>query len=131
VLNQQWQTTFNSFDEVTLSATRKLVSAWRGPGKLANATTIAQMRDYVERAKNRPAGQNFAFHPAALALANYQWDAYRTPLDFWALTTRGADPSRVIFSGRLPDYAQLLSLPPSIDVSVPFLAPGEVEPDLA
>lgn len=131
VLNRQWQTTFESFDEVTLSATRKLIANWRGPGKLPNAVSEVQIRDYIERSKARPANQNFAFHPASLALANYQWDAYRTLLDFWAQTTRAADPSRVIFSGRLPDYAQLLSLPASIDVSVPFLAPGQAEADLA
>lgn len=131
VLNSQWQTHFNSFEDVTLPATRQVVAAWRGPGKPPAAMTDVQMREYLQNAKERPDTQNFAFHPASLALANFQWDAYRTLLDFWAQTTRGADPSRVIFSGRLPDYAQLLSLPTSIDVSVPFLAPDQAEPDLA
>ena len=131
VLNRQWQTNFETLDAVTLPATRKLIAAWRGPGKLTNATTGAQIRDYIEMAAKRPANQNFAFHPASLALANYQWDEYRTLLDFWAQTARIADPSRVIFSGRLPDYAQLLSLPASIDVSLPFLSPGQAEADLA
>jgi len=131
VLNKQWQTKFAALEDVSLDATRRIIARWRGPGKLTNATTDAQIRDYIEMASKRPTGQQFAFHPASLALANYQWDAYKTLLDFWAQTTRAADPSRVVFSGRLPDYAQLLSLPPSIDVSLPFVSPEQAEPDLA
>jgi hypothetical protein len=129
VLNRQWSAAFASLDEVTIGATRQIIAAWRGPGALPTQATDAQMREYIARAQRRPANQNFAFHPAALALAHYQWDAYRALLDFWAKTVRAADPQRQIFSGRLPDYAQLLSLPGSVDVSQPAISPAWAEKD--
>jgi hypothetical protein len=88
------------------------------------------MREYMKRTQQRPANQNFAFHPASLALAHYQWDAYRALLDFWAKTVRSADPTRQVISGRLPDYAQLLSLPGSVDVSLPAISPAWAEKDI-
>ncbi len=131
VLNQQWFSAFPTFNDVTISATRQIIAQWRGPGDLPTAATPDQMRSYIERAQQRPANQNFAFHPAELALANYEWDAYRALLDFWAHIIRTASPTQSVLSGRLPDYAQLLSLPPSVDISVPSLAPVWAERDIA
>lgn len=131
VLNKQWSASFGSLEEVTLGTTRGLIARWRGPGPLPTMASDVEMRNYIERAQHRPANQNFAFHPAELALAHYEWDAYRALLDFWARTMRSVDPQRQVFSGRLPDYAQLLSLPPSVDVSVPHIAPMWAENDLA
>jgi hypothetical protein len=45
-------------------------------------------------------------------------------------TVKEHDPSRILMSGRLPDYAQLLSLPPEVDVSVPDLQPDWAEADV-
>jgi hypothetical protein len=130
VLDRQWSAAFSSLDEVTIGATRQIIAAWRGPGALPMQSTPEQMNEYLRRAKQRSANQNFAFHPAALALAHYQWDAYRALLDFWARAVRAADPQRPIFSGQLPDYAQLLSLPPSVDVSQPAISPAWAEKDI-
>ncbi len=131
VLNKQWNTNFASPEDVTPRAARQAISAWRGPVLPTGSMTDQQARNYVFRQQNRKANENFAFHPAALALANYQWDAYRALLDFWAQTIRAADPNRKIFSGALPDYAQMLSLPASVDISIPAARPGLLEPDLA
>jgi hypothetical protein len=131
VLNKQWNTNFTAPEEITPNAVRKIVAAWRGPELPSGAMTDQQARNYIRQQQNRRANDNFAFHPAALALANYQWDSYRALLDFWAQTIRAADPRRKIFSGALPDYAQLLSLPASVDVSVAAARPGLLEPDLA
>jgi len=36
-----------------------------------------------------------------------------------------------VFSGRTPDYAQLLAMPPNIDVVTPDIEPGTAEIDPA
>jgi hypothetical protein len=131
VLNKQWDTNFTSPEDVTPRAARQVIAAWRGPVLPTGAMTDQQARNYVLRQQNRKPNENFAFHPAALALAKFQWDAYRALLDFWAQTIHAADPDRQIFSGALPDYAQMLSLPASVNVSVPAARPGLLEPDLA
>lgn len=131
VLNSQWNSGFQSLDSIELEDVRGLIQLWHGPVLPRGPMTDQQGRDYIRQAQQRRPRDNFAFHPAALALAHYQWDAYRGLLDFWAKTVREADPKRSVFSGILPDYAQLLSLPSSIDFSVPFASPAFLEPDLA
>jgi hypothetical protein len=131
VLNKQWNTNFAAPEDVTPRAARQAIAAWRGPVLPTGAMTDQQARNYVLKQQNRKPNENFAFHPAALALAKFQWDAYRGLLDFWAQTIHATDPNRKIFSGALPDYAQMLSLPASVDVSIPAARPGLLEPDLA
>lgn len=131
VLNAQWNSGFQSLDSITLEAVRGLIRLWHGPVLPRGPMSDQQGRDYIRQAQQRRPRDNFAFHPAALALAHYQWDAYRGLLDFWAQTVKEADPTSSVFSGILPDYAQMLSLPASIDFSVPFASPSFLEPDLA
>jgi hypothetical protein len=82
------------------------------------------------RARRSSATRRGSFHPASLALAQYKWEAYRSLLAAWAEVIEQNDARHPIFSGRLPDYAQLLSLPPSISVSVPEMLPGVAEADV-
>ena len=131
VLNRQWNTRFQTREQVTLGATRQIIEQWRGPVLPYAPMSDGQARAYIQQAQRRSAKDNFAFHPASLALAQFQWDSYRDLLNFWATMVRNADPLRKIYSGQLPDYAQLLSLPPTIDVSVPSMSPAIMEPDLA
>lgn len=131
VLNQQWNTRFQTREQVTLGATRQIIEQWRGPVLPYAPMGDGQARAYIQQAQRRTAKDNFAFHPASLALAQFQWDSYRNLLNFWATIVRNADPLRKIYSGQLPDYAQLLSLPASVDVSVPAMSPAIMEPDLA
>lgn len=131
VLNTQWNAGFQTLDAITLENVRELIQLWHGPVLPRGPMTDQQGRDYIRQAQQRRPKDNFAFHPAALALAHYQWDAYRGLLDFWAKTVKEADPRQPVFSGILPDYAQMLSLPASIDFSVPFASPAFLEPDLA
>ncbi len=131
VLNQQWNTQFQTPEQVTLRATRQIIEQWRGPVLPYAPMGDGQARAYIQQAQRRTAKDNFAFHPASLALAQFQWDSYRGLLNFWATVVRNADPLRKIYSGQLPDYAQLLSLPASVDVSVPAMSPAIMEPDLA
>lgn len=131
VLNQQWNTQFQTREEVTLSAARAVINQWRGPVLPYAPMGDGQARAYIQQAQNRKAKDNFPFHPTSLALAQFQWDTYRSLLNFWATVVRNADPLRKIYSGQLPDYAQLLSLPASVDVSVPSMSPAIMEPDIA
>ena len=133
VINQQWKTGFATVEEITLDAAAGVVSAWQDLLPFSGDMSAEDMRLRIEesqqRANRRPDDRNFAFHPTALALAHYKWDTYRALLDAWAGVVREADPGHLIVSGRLPDYAQLLSLPSSIDVSVPSVQPGMAEAD--
>lgn len=133
VINAQWSAQFQTMDDVTLAATQQVIQQWRQANASHNGSddinTQADLEAQFKQKNQRPEGQNFAFHPAALALAHYKWEAYQALLSTWAGVVRDADAPRLIFSGRLPDYAQLLSLPSAIDVSVPAVPPGVGEAD--
>ncbi|HEX8834994.1 MAG TPA: hypothetical protein VF719_12375, partial [Abditibacteriaceae bacterium] len=132
VLNKQWKVRFESLEDVTFANTQAVIEQWRGAapvdGPLTNDEIQARARAQQARQPDRG---DFAFHPAALALAQFRWDAYRALMSRWARTIKAIDPLHLVMSGRLPDYAQLLSLPPEVDVVVPDLQPGTAETDLA
>ena len=119
VLNAQWETNYADISDISIADVEALAAprSSLAPTPMASSTTTA--------ANTR------AWHPASLALAAYKWDAYRELLAFWVGAVRGADDGRhLVFSGTLPDYAQLLSLPEGIDVSVPSIVPGVAENDI-
>ena len=126
VLNRQWNTQFEAMDDVSQSDIAQMDAAWRGEGTLLPGENADGETEITRRAF----GGNWAFHPASLALAHYKWDAYRALLTAWVGAVRGADREHLVFSGRLPDYAQLLSLPAGIDVAVPDISPGIAEADI-
>ncbi|HVF10982.1 MAG TPA: hypothetical protein VNA16_09280 [Abditibacteriaceae bacterium] len=130
-INRQWGTAFATLDDITLEATNQIINIWRGPGPITGEMTNDELTARVLQANARKAEQNFAFHPASLTLALYKWDTYRALLAEWARLVRESDAERLVISGRLPDYAQLLSLPATIDISMPDIQPGVAEPDAA
>ena len=117
-LNAQWLTRFGSLDDVTMTAAQQVSDAWQ---KRKDATTPQTRADAPDTI--------WPFHPAALSLAQYKLDAYRALLSRWASIVKTLDESRPLFSGALPDYAQLLALPAQVDVSVPAIFPGVAEND--
>lgn len=117
-LNAQWLTRFGSLDDVTMAAAGQVADAWKKRKDAATPETRADAPDTV-----------WPFHPAALALSQYRLDAYRALISRWARTVKNLDKSQPLFSGALPDYAQLLALPPQVDVSVPAVFPGVAEND--
>jgi hypothetical protein len=126
VINRQWNTQFESMDDIGTSDIAQIDAAWRGAGTLLDG----EGQNGETQITRRAFGANWAFHPASLALAHYKWDAYRALLTSWVGAVRGEDRNRLVFSGRLPDYAQLLSLPAGIDVAVPDISPGVAEEDI-
>lgn len=160
VLNAQWNTSFESLDDVTLANSAQVVQVWQQrkaaplqtqqaleasaaetqktgtPKKKTNnqsarAQQQAMLREQQEKlAALQAPDLHWPFHPAQLALAHFKWDAYRMLVSRWAQTIKEHDPSHILMSGRLPDYAQLLSLPPEVDVSVPDLQPDWAEADI-
>jgi hypothetical protein len=97
----------------------------------ATARQQAMLREKQEQlAALQAPDLHWPFHPVQLAVAHYKWDAYRLLLRRWAQTVKEHDPSHILMSGRLPDYAQLLSLPHEVDVSVPDLQPDWAEADV-
>lgn len=133
VISRQWKTLVKSFDEVTLQGVRDLVTAWRGPGPVNGPLTEEELRERFrwekEHAGQRPLDQNFAFHPATLALADYSYDTFRLLQDSWARVVQHASPGALVFSGRLTDYAELLALPDSVALAVPAITPDLGETD--
>ncbi len=127
VINRQWDAKFESLDDVSMADVAALQDAWRGDVGLSDAD-VASGKSRITRPTN--AHSEWAFHPAALALAHYKWDAYRALLTTWVGALRGEDAAHLVFSGRAPDYAQLLSLPAGIDIAVPDLSPGVAETDI-
>lgn len=126
IINGLWGMQVEDLEDLTIDATVKIVEEWRTSGTAPGAMTEEEMRAALQKMQQKPAKQNFAIHPAALALALYRWDAYRGLLDAWARVIKEADEKHLVFSGRLTDYAQLLSVPPRVDVSI-----SEVRPDIA
>ncbi|RYG71239.1 hypothetical protein EON80_05530 [bacterium] len=126
VINRQWNANFRDLDDVSIGDVGQLVDTWRGAPKVDEKDVNSGAREVV-----RPTfGRDWAFHPAALALAQYKWDAYRALLTAWVGAIRGEDNSHLVLSGRTPDYAQLLSFPAGIDIAVPDMSPGVAEDDI-
>lgn len=126
VLNAQWKSDFTSLDDLTTARIDELIGNWKG-------TRTESLRDEtMERASN-PAlpAEPWAFHPAALALAQFRMEAYRALVGHWAQTVKDADPLHFVASGRTPDYAQLLAMPDNVDITMPDMPPGVAENDLA
>jgi hypothetical protein len=129
-VNAQWKSRFATFDDASLAQVEMMLSNWRGDpiGDLGDGEDPNQKLAILNARGQQKGEPSWLFHPAALALAHYKWDTYRSLLAAWANVIKESD-ARPIFSGRLPDYAQLLSLPPSVSVSVPDLIPGVAEGD--
>lgn len=132
VLNKQWKLRAESFDDVTISGTQALIDKWKGEGPLEGGTTPEDLANRVIASrKPRLENDEWAFHPAALALAHYRWEAYRALVARWTSTIKESDPLHPVISGRVPDYAQLLAMPGNVDVVVPDIEPDIAENDLA
>lgn len=127
-LNSRWKSAFATFDDATLQAVEAMIGDYRGAPLPYEEGSNQMLAARAQRAAQK-GDPSWLFHPASLALAHYKWDAYRALLASWAEVVQSNDNAHPIFSGRLPDYAQLLSLPPSISVSVPDLEPGVAEGD--
>ena len=124
VLNQQWGTVYRDLSDVRIEDVAALAERNRDlVGKKEFA--LGQLGT----APN-PTVRNAAFHPAQLALAAYRREAYRELLVTWIGVVRGADPSHLVFSGEMPDYAQMLSMPAGVDVMMPAMPPGIAENDI-
>ena len=129
VLNTQWNTNYRELGDVKIDDVDALaqrnrdgiapVEAYGGGNALGPLGT-----------KENPTIQSAAFHPAQLALAAYRRDAYRQLLISWIGVVRGADARHLVFSGAMPDYAQLLSMPDGVDVMLPSVVPGIAENDI-
>jgi hypothetical protein len=126
IINRQWSSSFESIDDISIADVNELAATWRGD----TTPTAQELATGASEITRRAFGRDWAFHPAALSLANYKWDAYRALLTAWVGALRGEDNSHLVFSGRTPDYAQLLSLPAGIDISMPDLSPGVAEDDI-
>ncbi len=121
-LNARWTTGYADFDSVSLSDVEALGSAWK---ERVQSNVGDGLRPLA--AASDP---NAAFSPAALSLAHYKAGAWQDLMVLWAGTVRGADAKRLVFSGNCPDYAQLISMPEGVDVSVAGVAPSVAEPDI-
>ncbi len=129
ILNKQWHQQFPALDRVKLQSAGTLASEWQ-KNLAAEEEPTTSLTGLPLPTSASSSANGWAFHPAALAVALYKWDAYRDLLEFWVKTLRATEPDATLFAGRLPDYAQLLSLPASLDVSLPDLAPGVAEADV-
>ena len=131
VVNERWNSNFKSLDDITQADANALALRWQMRGQGQNQgegyalPPLATAPDGLAES-----GEELAFHPAALALGAYKWEAYRVLLAMWVGEVRGADAGRLVFSGALPDYAQLLSMPAGVDVITPVMAPGVAENDI-
>ena len=125
VLNGQWGTAYKTLADVTqadvaaLAERNRMALAPNGAGALGQLGT-----------PNNPVVRHAAFHPSSLILAAYRWEAYRQLLTTWIGVVRGADSNHLVFSGEMPDYAQMLSMPAGVDVMMPSVAPNVVENDI-
>jgi hypothetical protein len=129
VLNTQWGASFTDFADVSISDVETLAKQWQANKRDVSADDSEQKRLLAAKSA---VDLNLPFHPAALALAAYKWESYRDLLKAWASELREVDGGRhLVFSGRLPDYAQLLSQPEGVDVVLPNIVPGVTESDFA
>lgn len=99
-LNASWQAQFGTWAEVTPAAARE-----------------------VDAAKPYGVGR------ASVELANYQAEALRRLLAFWAEQVRTLDSTRPLFTGRLALYRSLVCVPEEYDFVVPEMPADVMEPD--
>ena len=125
VLNTQWGTGYGDLNDLTIGDVDALAQRNRGAVAAEGANALGQLGT-----TENPTIRNPAFHPAQLALAAYRWEAYRQLLVSWIGVVRGADAKHLLFSGAMPDYAQMLSMPAGVDVMLPTVAPGIAENDI-
>ena len=125
VLNTQWGTGYRDLSDIRIEDVDALAQRNRGAVATNGATALGQLGT----AEN-PTIRNAAFHPAQLALAAYRQEAYRQLLVSWIGVVRGADAKHLLFSGEMPDYAQMLSMPAGVDVMLPARAPDIAENDI-
>ena len=125
VLNAQWGTKYRDLSEVSIGDVTALAERNRGAVAPNGSYALGQLGT-----TDNPVVTNAAFHPAQLALAAYRQEAYRQLLVSWIGVVRGADAKHLLFSGEMPDYAQMLSMPAGVDVMLPTVAPGVAEDDI-
>lgn len=125
ILNTQWGTGYRDLGDVSIGDVDELAQRNRSGVASDSALALGQLGTQAN-----PTVLNPAFHPAQLALAAYRFEAYRQLLVTWIGVVRGADSSHLVFSGEMPDYAQLLSMPAGVDVMLPMVAPGIAENDI-
>ena len=125
VVNTQWGTQYHDLSEIRQDDVAALVERNRTSFSSDDAPALGALGT-----PDNPIIRNSAWHPAALALAAYRWEAYRELLATWIGAVRGADSNHLVFSGALPDYAQMLSVPAGVDVILPAAAPNVVEDDI-
>lgn len=100
-LNAWWDSQFSTWAQITLPAAREVDA-------------------------NKPYGVG----RASVDLANYQAEALRRLLAFWAKQVRDLDPTRPLFTGRLALYRSLVSIPEDYDFVVPEMPVDVMEPDV-
>ena len=127
IVNARWGSSFRALDDITMTDANELAQRWQKRGQ-SDTYALAPLGSTLDGETSR--GDNLAFHPAALALGAYKWEAYRTLLSMWIGEVRGADAGHLLFSGALPDYAQMLSMPAGVDVMTPAVTPGVAENDV-
>ena len=125
VVNSQWGANFRELGDVTQDDVAALVERNRTAFAPDDSPALGALGT-----PDNPITRNSAWHPAALALAAYRWESYRELLTSWIGTVRGADNNHLVFSGAMPDYAQMLSMPAGVDVIMPSVAPNVVEDDV-
>ena len=123
VLNTQWGTNYRDLSDVSIEDVDNL--AQRNQSGVAANDALGQLGTQTNATIT-----NAAFHPAQLALASYRLEAYRQLLVSWIGVVRGSDAKHLLFSGAMPDYAQMLSMPAGVDVMLPTVAPGIAENDI-
>ncbi len=126
VLNSQWGANYRGLSDVRQEDVAALVERNRSALAPNNSPDALGQLGTADT----PIIRNVAWHPAALALAAYRWESYRELLVTWIGVVRGADSNHLLFSGEMPDYAQLLSMPAGVDVMLPAVAPNVVENDI-
>ena len=125
IVNSQWGTAYRDLNDVAQANVAALVERNRTALLSDDALALGPLGT-----TDKPLIRNPAWHPAALALAAYRWESYRQLLATWIGVVRGNDSGHLVFSGVMPDYAQLLSIPAGVDVVMPSVAPNVVEDDI-
>lgn len=99
-----------------------LAQAWNAPIRKLDQVTTAG----VPRLDH---GVPPFFARPSLDLLLYRWQEFFALESFWATAIRRFDKRRLLFTGRLRDYKELISVPPQYNGVIPELIPGVVEAD--
>ena len=84
----------------------------------------------IPAARSADSQLTYAAGRGSVDAADYQVDALRRLLVFWAEQVRGLDPGRPLFTGRLALYRSVASVPPAYSYVVPEAPVDVLEPDL-